>query len=58
MNIDMIKKIVIVGAAILIFFVGKYALHLQSDSPIEQGCEEIIKEETGVDVNALTASKS
>jgi hypothetical protein len=51
--LPMWAKIVACVAAFSVFVVGKFYFKLSDSNPVELMAEEVIKEETGVDVVAL-----
>ena len=59
MDISLLLKIIIVAGACIIgvgsVFIGKYKG--QQDNPIEEKAEEVIKDQTGVDIDLTPSSK-
>jgi hypothetical protein len=51
----MIWTIILVGLAACVGFFSSYML--KSDNPLEEKCEEIIKEQTGLDIDLTPGSK-
>lgn len=50
METSTILKIAAVSIALLVFLVCKYYWKLPANNPIEQAAEEVIKDETGIDL--------
>jgi hypothetical protein len=57
MDFNIPWKAIIVAAALVVGLGSAYVFKMKQDNPIEQISEEVIKEETGVDIDLTPTSK-
>lgn len=56
MDTSTIVKISVAVGAALVFFACKYYWNLPATNPIEQAAEQLVEQETGIDLDPVTTT--